>query len=377
MSSNDPVAAAAAAAASAMIPQLPPMDYIPDPEPVNNNNTNNNIIAASVTQAPPEQQQPNANNNVVEQVQVQIAFGVVQQEQQSQEEGEVIGEQSYTGIIIGGQPVMAPRPPPLDPNYNEVVTNAYVHDQNGVPKKRPRKKCSYPGGGNEGGASGEEGPCQNYAIKNGVCKKHGAKPTPKKLCSHPDGCTNQALNNGVCQKHGAKVKMCSIEGCTNQCQKRGLCRKHGAFDTPEDMSKPKRKRECKVEGCTKCPLTGGLCSSHGGKSKGCSKEGCTNKAGRGGVCMKHGAKQKLCKEEGCTKYAQIGGVCRKHGAVLKTCSVEGCTNVALRVSIDFCWTVVVGVLFGGIKGKSVEFLGEIVYFIVTNLKSIPFLIFQL
>ena len=45
MSSNDPVAAAAAAAASAMIPQLPPMDYIPDPEPVNNNITNNNIIA--------------------------------------------------------------------------------------------------------------------------------------------------------------------------------------------------------------------------------------------------------------------------------------------------------------------------------------------
>ena len=194
MSSNDPVASAAAAAA--MIPQLPPMDDIPDPEPVNNNNNHtNNIIAASVTQAPPppEQQQPNDNNNVnnnnvVEQVQVQIAFGVVQQQQQSQSEEGEVGEQSYTGIIIGGQPVMAPRPPPLDPNYNEVVSNAYVHDQNGVPKKRPRKKCSYPGG--DEGASGEEGPCQNYAIKNGVCKKHGAKPTPKKLCSHPDGCTN-------------------------------------------------------------------------------------------------------------------------------------------------------------------------------------------
>ena len=59
----------------------------------------------------------------------------------------------------------------------------------------------------------------------------------KKICSS-DGCTNYAVKGGVCIRHGAKktVKLCSREGCTNQAYRRGVCCRHGAKRAPNDES---------------------------------------------------------------------------------------------------------------------------------------------
>ena len=118
--------------------------------------------------------------------------------------------------------------------------------------------------------------CTSFAVKGGVCVKHGAKV---KLCSS-EGCTNQTLKGGVCTKHGAKVKLCSSEGCSNKAQQGGVCIKHGAT---------RARKRCKHEGCNNHAVKGGVCIKHGAKFKRCSYEGCTNQARKGGVCKRHGA----------------------------------------------------------------------------------------
>ena len=49
------------------------------------------------------------------------------------------------------------------------------------------------------------------------------------MCNH-EGCNNFAVKRGVCWRHGAKhdAKICSEEGCTNIAVKRGTCVRHGA-----------------------------------------------------------------------------------------------------------------------------------------------------
>ena len=68
--------------------------------------------------------------------------------------------------------------------------------------------------------------CSNFAMRGGVCTKHGAK---KKPCSH-EGCSNNALQGGVCIKHGAKIerkrKSCGHEGCNKKAQSKGMCDRH-------------------------------------------------------------------------------------------------------------------------------------------------------
>ena len=85
-------------------------------------------------------------------------------------------------------------------------------------KRRKKYECSSHG-------------CSNYAVKGGVCIRHGAS---QKRCSS-EGCTNQARKGGVCIRHGAKIKApkrCSSEGCTNQALKGGVCCRHGAYPIP-------------------------------------------------------------------------------------------------------------------------------------------------
>ena len=106
-------------------------------------------------------------------------------------------------------------------------------------------------------------------------------------------------------RHGAKVKGCSSEGCTNYAMKGGVCIRHGA--------KVECKR-CSSEGCTNRAVKGGVCKRHGAKTKKCSADGCLNKAKNGGVCIRHGAKVKKCSSKGCTNHARRGGVCIKHAA---------------------------------------------------------------
>ena len=50
--------------------------------------------------------------------------------------------------------------------------------------------------------------CTNGIIRQGVCKKHGAKLTtlPKKRFCKVDGCEKQVVKWLVCHEHGAKCK---------------------------------------------------------------------------------------------------------------------------------------------------------------------------
>lgn len=71
--------------------------------------------------------------------------------------------------------------------------------------------------------------CCNFAVKGGICIKHGAKPGARKRCAVAD-CTNRAVRKGVCWRHGAHLsaKKCTHLGCTNFAVRGGVCVKHGA-----------------------------------------------------------------------------------------------------------------------------------------------------
>mmetsp|Transcript_32162 Transcript_32162/g.48574 ORF Transcript_32162/g.48574 Transcript_32162/m.48574 type:complete len:104 (-) Transcript_32162:330-641(-) len=60
--------------------------------------------------------------------------------------------------------------------------------------------------------------CTNRALRR---VKHGAK-FAKKKCSI-EGCSSYAMKGGVCMKHGAKRKQCCSEECTNMAMKGGAC----------------------------------------------------------------------------------------------------------------------------------------------------------
>ena len=69
--------------------------------------------------------------------------------------------------------------------------------------------------------------CTNNIVQGGVCKKHGAKRTPK-ICGQ-EGCNNQVVQGGVCVRHGAvkqNRKKCGQEGCTTIARNGFLCQKH-------------------------------------------------------------------------------------------------------------------------------------------------------
>ena len=94
---------------------------------------------------------------------------------------------------------------------------------NAPKKKRIRTKCSADG-------------CNNIAQKGGICRMHGANKlehTPKwgdQTCA-TDGCENKAyVVGGNCTKHGGKRlnAKCSIDGCNSYALKGGVCIKHGA-----------------------------------------------------------------------------------------------------------------------------------------------------
>lgn len=146
--------------------------------------------------------------------------------------------------------------------------------------------------------------CTNYAIRSGVCVKHGAGPS-KKQCKI-EGCTNQSVKGGVCCKHGAKLKLCSAEGCSNLVQKKGVCNKHGACAYA---------KICDIEGCTNQARKAGLCRRHGNKVE-CNVEGCTNCVQKGGVCWSHGANVSI------SRVARGGGG-RKKKARTTPPEVEG------------------------------------------------------
>ena len=125
-------------------PTLPPM---PQPVPVNNNNN---------------QQQPQAIN--------EEGYATIQ--------GSVTS--TANGVVITGQHNIHQAPPPhYDPSLQQEssVTNTNT-------KKRTKKKCNYIT--NE--STNET--CHNIALKDGVCKRHGAKFAPKAICGY-EGCTNQ------------------------------------------------------------------------------------------------------------------------------------------------------------------------------------------
>jgi len=87
---------------------------------------------------------------------------------------------------------------------------------NGQSKKRTKKQCSHEG-------------CDKHACRGQeVCWKHGAN-TVAKRCSSEEGCTNYAVKGGVCIRHGAKMNrnQCSSEGCANIAIKGGVCKRHG------------------------------------------------------------------------------------------------------------------------------------------------------
>jgi len=163
--------------------------------------------------------------------------------------------------------------------------------------KKTKKKCSHPH-------------CTNWAVKAGICIKHGASPAVRR-CTHSSGCTNYARSQGLCIKHGATwtKKICSVEGCQKYVKRNGLCIFHGA--------KVERK-VCSAEGCSSKVVREGVCQKHGAKReyKQCSVEDCQNLAVLRGVCVKHGAKRKykLCEAEDCTNLAQKRGLCKRHGA---------------------------------------------------------------
>lgn len=50
--------------------------------------------------------------------------------------------------------------------------------------KKTKKKCSHPH-------------CTNWAVKAGICIKHGASPAVRR-CTHSSGCTNYARSQGLC-----------------------------------------------------------------------------------------------------------------------------------------------------------------------------------
>ena len=60
---------------------------------------------------------------------------------------------------------------------------------------RKRKKCSHDD-------------CENIAVKDGVCYKHGAE---RKKCSHDD-CENIVVKDGVCYKHSAERRNYHMKG---------------------------------------------------------------------------------------------------------------------------------------------------------------------
>jgi len=169
--------------------------------------------------------------------------------------------------------------------------------------------------------------CTNIALKDLVCKRHGAV-VKTYTCKHK-GCTSKAQKGGVCIRHGAKVaarKICSHEGCSNNAQKGGVCVKHGA------KRNNNKRKICSHTGCTKIAQKGGVCTKHGAEVKTCRHKGCSSLARREGVCFRHGAKVKTCSHKGCNNHALKGGVCIKHGAVVKRamCTAEGCTKWAVK-----------------------------------------------
>ncbi len=140
--------------------------------------------------------------------------------------------------------------------------------------------------------------CENFAMNNGVCKKHGAKVNRCKI----DECNNQARQGGVCIKHGSKVNRCKIDECNNQVKQGGVCTKHGA-----------KVYRCKIEECNNQVRLGGVCTKHGAKVYKCKIKGCDNQYRQGGVCTKHGAKVTKCSSEGCSNIRVVRGKCKKHG----------------------------------------------------------------
>jgi len=179
----------------------------------------------------------------------------------------------------------------------EKLNIEYLHEgiensesANSKPKKRTRKRCTSEG-------------CTNFALKEGVCARHGAV---LKRCSH-EGCTNRAQKGGLCCRHGANVNLrkCSVEGCTYFAKRGGLCSRHG--------------ERCSHEGCNYVVTRGGTCDRHGNnltKAPTCKHEGCTSRAKKGGVCIKHGATQTryVCTHEGCKTRTKKDGQCAKHSS---------------------------------------------------------------
>ena len=153
-------------------------------------------------------------------------------------------------------------------------------------------------------------------LKNKVKPKTLKKSKIKKLCS-VEGCENGAVNNGVCRRHGAKKKLCSVEGCENGAIHNGVCRRHGA-----------KMKLCSVEGCENGAATNGVCYTHGAKKKRCSVEGCESLVQNNGVCYTHGAKKILCSVEGCENGTLNNGVCLRHGAKKKKCFSNHCDSNA-------------------------------------------------
>ena len=102
----------------------------------------------------------------------------------------------------------------------EEDTNCFTHQQTSTGERSPLGK------GNESLTSPEHKSSLirkgDFSIEEDQPRKKVAKKQCRKECStSTDGCSNWAVRGGVCKKHGAqvKVKLCSIEGCTTKLRK--------------------------------------------------------------------------------------------------------------------------------------------------------------
>ena len=129
-------------------------------------------------------------------------------------------------------------------------------DNSTLSYERKKKTMNKKGGAGKKRKCCKREGCAKWAVRGGVCQRHGAVVKQKKTCCKREGCANQAVQGGVCQRHGAVVTRtcCSHLGCTNIAKRAGVCKRHGANVVPR----------CNYEGCT-CYAQihmGGLCNFH-------------------------------------------------------------------------------------------------------------------
>ena len=209
----------------------------------------------------------------------------------------------------------------------------------------------------------ESSNCNNFALDNGVCQKHGGRY----ICQHEDNgkrCDKQAKKGGHCQRHGGGSKCKHVDNngqrvCNTHANKGGYCARHGGVykckhvDNGQQCDNYAKKRgycvrhgggtKCKHvdngQPCDKLARIGGYCTMHGGGYK-CRHEDngqrCGNTAKKGGYCITHGGGTK-CKHvdngQPCGKVAREGGYCTTHGGG-KKCKHEDkgqpCDKVAQK-----------------------------------------------